>query len=157
MQCQSSFDTLDMSINRLGILVEKIDDRMDTFGERLAAQEAHIKATKNEVTSVRASVDRLGDAMRREVQDHASLCVGREYAMRKLKKASHAPPPNNPEAQKESTGAFLLDEEFRRMAVQAIGEQRKGFAIPRWVIYLGVIVGVAIVAAIYGAIKLFTS
>ena len=155
VQCQSSFDTLDMSINKLGMLVEKIDDRMDLMGERMAAQEAHAKEATHKLDSMNASFHRLAEQMRREVQDHSTSCPGREYALRKIKSASMAPPPvaSGGRAQ-DATGSFLMDAEFRQMAVKALDERGKGFAILRWVIYLGVVIGVALAAGAYAAGKL---
>ena len=157
VQCLSSFDALDISINKLGLLVEKIDDRMDAMGERIAAQEAHAKDTSRKVDGISASFHRLSDLVRREVQDHSTSCPGREYALRKIKSASITPPSSAAIKQQDSTGSFMLDDEFKKLAVRALDERGKGFSIPKWVINVGVIVGVAIAAGAYALGKLLGS
>ena len=155
-QCQSSFDSLDVSISKVGMLVEKIDDRMDAFGERIAKQEAHVKDMGREIKKMESNMRYAVETIRSEITEHSSMCPGREYALRKIKHASHAPPPVSAN-QKDTTGAFLLDTEFRRMAAKALDEKGKSFTITKWVIYIGVVVGVAIAAAIYALVKLQTS
>lgn len=155
-QCQLSIDALEFSLNKLNAIVEKMDERLDAHAERIATQEAHNRDTNRELKKLDVSLRHGTDSIREEITRHSQLCPGREYALRKIKKASHAPAPIAPHREQEDTGVFLLDKEFKAIAMKALDERGKGFSIPKWVIYIGVIIGVAVAAGAYAIGKLFS-
>lgn len=137
-----------------GIIAEGLDDlksdvaeaRKDigAVNERIAAQEAKTHSAWHSISRIEKRMNLVPRENAESIARHEAACPGRDYARIKLAKtttSSEIPrPAREDETGRISQPSFAL----------ALGDTTvNGLQVPKWVVYIGVAIGVAIAASGY--------
>lgn len=140
----SQLKTIEAGQERVEKKVDKLDDRMSGFSERVAVAESKTEKLGRDVIELFGRANSAGEQVSKKIKSHASDCPGNQYARYKLnRKNSDSEIPRPGYAGPEDTTGIVVPERLQRDEIGG-----KGVVIPRWVVWTGAFVGAAFVGAV---------
>jgi len=147
LECGQMFGIIAEGLDDLRIEVSESRKDISAVNERIAAQEAKTHSAWHSIARIEERMNKLPREIAESISRHESSCPGRDYARQKLVSSttsSTIPRPGN------LVGADDTMRIIRKPATDLLDDVGLGgLPAPKWVVYVGVILGVAVVVGGY--------
>jgi len=134
-ECAQMFGVIAEALDDLSVEVKASRSDISAVNERIAAQEAKTHNAWHSISRVEERLNNLPREIADSITRHEQSCPGRDYARHKLT-ASYPTPSVNKRQERPSGKPGTLHDD-------------SGLSIPKWIAYLGAILGAAGAAAGY--------
>lgn len=137
MDCHTLLAKIDERLEGTQRGVDDVAERVETGNTRLAAFGERIAATEQD----NKALWRGQRALEERLKNHLEECPGRVYAMERMVRRQRV----SPDTADDATSRLITAQ------IQSMREEQAAkvgaFAVPRWLLYLGIGIGVAVAVA----------
>jgi len=148
LECGQMFGVIAEGLDDLSKEVRESRKDIGAVNERIAAQEAKTHSAWHSISRIEERMNKLPREIADSIARHESACPGRDYARQKLASSTTGSMIPRPQSVWRGDDTMRIT---RAPANDIVGEvaDAVGGLVPRWVVYAGVILGVAVVAGGY--------